>query len=189
MSRTRPNIIITGTPAVGKTSHCELLAENSGLQHLPVNQIVKEKRCHEGWNDEYKSWIVDEDKLLDTLEEDHAVSAQGGFLIDWHACDLFPESWIDLVVVLRTDSQKLYDRLKARGYGEKKLQENLDSEIMGILSEEAIEGFEGKIVVELKSDTEGDVTANVGRVEEWIRDWSKERAKGDRLENDQENIG
>ncbi len=38
----------------------------------------------------------------------------GGCLIDWHACDLFPESWIDLVVVLRVDTSTLYDRLTAR---------------------------------------------------------------------------
>ena len=38
----------------------------------------------------------------------------GGRIIDWHACDLFPQSWIDLVVVLRVDSTNLYDRLKAR---------------------------------------------------------------------------
>ena len=39
---------------------------------------------------------------------------QGGYIIDWHACDLFPKSWIDLVVVLRTDSTLLYDRLASR---------------------------------------------------------------------------
>jgi adenylate kinase len=39
---------------------------------------------------------------------------QGGYILDWHACDLFPQSWIDLVVVLRVDSTLLYDRLKAR---------------------------------------------------------------------------
>lgn len=63
MSRTLPNIIITGTPGVGKTSHCELLAERTGLKHLSVNQVVKDRECHEGWDDEYQSWIVDEDKV------------------------------------------------------------------------------------------------------------------------------
>lgn len=61
--RTQPNIIITGTPGVGKTTHCEQLAENTGLKHLSVNDVVKEKGCHEGWDDELKTWIVDEDKV------------------------------------------------------------------------------------------------------------------------------
>ncbi len=63
MARTVPNVIITGTPGVGKTSHCELLAERTGLKHLSINQVVKDKECHEGWDEEYQSWIVDEDKV------------------------------------------------------------------------------------------------------------------------------
>jgi broad-specificity NMP kinase len=48
---------------VGKTTHSEILAERTGLRHVSVNQIVKDKDCHEGWDDEYQSWIVDEDKV------------------------------------------------------------------------------------------------------------------------------
>jgi len=61
--RTEPNIIVTGTPGVGKTSHCESLAESTGLKHLSVNDIVKERGCHDGFDEEFKSWIVDEDKV------------------------------------------------------------------------------------------------------------------------------
>lgn len=40
---------------------------------------------------------------------------KGGHLVDWHACDLFPKDWIDLVVVLRCpETSILYDRLSAR---------------------------------------------------------------------------
>lgn len=63
MAKTNPNIIVTGTPGVGKTSHCELLAKNTGLKHLSINQIVKERECHDGWDEELQSWIVDEDKV------------------------------------------------------------------------------------------------------------------------------
>jgi len=63
MSRSLPNIIITGTPGTGKTSHCELLAERTGLRHISVNQVVKDRECHEGWDEEYQSWVVDEDKV------------------------------------------------------------------------------------------------------------------------------
>lgn len=61
--RTEPNIIVTGTPGVGKTTHCEVLAQNTGLKHLSINQIVKERGCHDGYDEEFKSWIVDEDKV------------------------------------------------------------------------------------------------------------------------------
>jgi len=105
---------------------------------------------------------------------------QGGYIIDWHACDLFPESWIDLVVVLRTSSTELYDRLQARKYPEGKLQENLDSEIMEVLLEEARESYNAEIVVELRSDEVEDIDANVERLEEWIKTWKKDRAADDK---------
>ncbi|KAH9241811.1 hypothetical protein K456DRAFT_1857272 [Colletotrichum gloeosporioides 23] len=171
--RASPNIIITGTPGVGKTTHCEELARRSGLTHLSVNQVVKDRECHEGWDDEFQSWIVDEDKLLDAIE---AEVANGGCIIDWHACDLFPKSWIDLVVVLRVDSTTLYDRLTARKYPEAKLQENLDSEIMEVLLQEARDAFDEEIVVELTSNTSDEMETNVSRVEEWLEQWKKDHS-------------
>ena len=63
MPRIQPNIIITGTPGVGKTCHCDVLAANAGLKHLSINQIVKDRSCYDGWDEEYKCWIVDEDKV------------------------------------------------------------------------------------------------------------------------------
>lgn len=70
--RTLPNIIITGVPGVGKTVHCtQLVTTDSAspppppslLKHLSINQVVKEKRCHEGFDEEMGSWIVDEEKV------------------------------------------------------------------------------------------------------------------------------
>ncbi|KAJ4987473.1 POS9-activating factor FAP7 [Stagonosporopsis vannaccii] len=173
MARKNPNIIITGTPGVGKTTHAEQLARATGLKHVSVNQIVKDEGFHEGKDEETGSWIVDEDKLLDYLEEQN-ISETGGCILDWHACDLFPERWIDLVVVLRCDSTVLYDRLTARGYKDKKLDENMDSEIMQVLLDEAREAYKEEIVVELRSDGADDVEGNLERIEQWVENWKKD---------------
>ena len=177
MPRSAPNIIITGTPGVGKTSHSELLAQNiPSLTHLSINTLVKERGCHEGWDEAAQSWIVDEDALLDTLEEDQ-LSEKGGYIIDWHACDLFPKAWIDLVVVLRTATEALYDRLKARNYNEGKLQENIDAEVMEVILDEARESYDEEIVVELKSEGVEDLEANVERIERWVEAWKKDHGR------------
>ncbi|KAJ4379296.1 factor activating pos9 [Didymella sp. IMI 355093] len=173
MARKNPNIIVTGTPGVGKTTHAEQLAQATGLKHVSVNQIVKDEGFHEGKDEETGSWIVDEDKLLDYLEERN-ISEEGGSILDWHACDLFPERWIDLVVVLRCDSTVLYDRLTARGYKDKKLDENMDSEIMQVLLDEAREAYKEEIVVELRSDSADDVEGNLERIEQWVENWKKD---------------
>ncbi|KAI1391150.1 P-loop containing nucleoside triphosphate hydrolase protein [Hypoxylon trugodes] len=172
--RTDPNIIITGTPGTGKTTHSEALAERTGLRHISVNQVVKDRECHEGWDEEFSSWIVDDDKLLDALEEDNVKA--GGCIIDWHGCEIFPESWIDLVVVLRVDSSTLYDRLSERKYSETKLQENLDSEIMEVLLQEARDSYDEQIVVELTSNSVDDMESNIDRIEAWITQWKKDHA-------------
>ncbi|RDW61921.1 uncharacterized protein DSM5745_10593 [Aspergillus mulundensis] len=162
------------TPGVGKTVHCEQLAQDTGLRHLSINRIAKDRGCYDTYDEELKTWVVDEDKLLDAIEDE---VLQGGFLIDWHACDLFPKSWIDLVVVLRCPSTStLYDRLNSRGYHETKLQENLDAEIFGVLIEEAREGFDEEIVVELSSEEDGDVEANCARIASWIENWKTDQS-------------
>ena len=63
MTRTAPNIIITGTPGVGKTSHCEELAAKTDLKHMSINQIVRQRGCYDGWDGEHQSFLVDEDKV------------------------------------------------------------------------------------------------------------------------------
>ena len=50
-------------------------------------------------------------QLLDAIEDE---VQSGGRIIDWHACEVFPRSWVDLVVVLRTDGTVLFDRLVGR---------------------------------------------------------------------------
>lgn len=49
---------------LGKSSHCEPLAQATGLKHLSINQVIKDKSCHDGYDGELKSWIVDEDKVF-----------------------------------------------------------------------------------------------------------------------------
>lgn len=98
---------------------------------------------------------------------------QGGCIIDWHGCDLFPERWIDLVIVLRTATEQLYDRLKARNYPEAKLQENIDSEIMEVVLTEARECYASEIVIELQSNTTDDLDSNIERIESWIENWKQ----------------
>lgn len=67
MARQNPNIVVTGTPGVGKTTHAEQIARNLGFKHLSVNQIVKDEGFHEGKDEETGSWVVDEDKVRFSL--------------------------------------------------------------------------------------------------------------------------
>lgn len=60
-----------GTPGTGKTLHSTLLAADSSvpMTHLNIGDIVKQKGFHEGYDETWGSYTVDEDRLLDYLEE------------------------------------------------------------------------------------------------------------------------
>lgn len=172
--RSRPNIIVTGTPGVGKSLHAQALARGSGLAHLCINDLVKQDGLHEGWSDEYRSYIVDDERVVATTLP---LLQQGGQVIDWHICDVFPLADIDLVCVLRTDHSILYDRLQARGYAPSKLEENMDAEIMEVVAEEARGAYHAEQVVELRSEDEADLRGNIERLLVWIADWEKDNEK------------
>jgi hypothetical protein len=65
--RQHPIILLTGTPGTGKSTHASLLAASapasSPLVHLNVGEIVKEEGLHEGWDEDWGCWIVDEDRV------------------------------------------------------------------------------------------------------------------------------
>ena len=60
--RTRPNILVTGTPGTGKTVTASTLAERTGLNYISVGDLAKEKHLYEGWDEQYGCHVLDEDK-------------------------------------------------------------------------------------------------------------------------------
>jgi adenylate kinase len=63
-----------------------------------------------------------------------------------------------------------------RKYPEAKLQENMDSEIMEVLLQEAKESYDEEIVVELQSVTTDEMESNVERIEQWLEQWKQNNA-------------
>lgn len=64
-----------------------------------------------------------------------------------------------------------------RNYAEAKLQENLDSEIMEVLLQEAREAFDEEIVIELTSNTSDEMESNIDRIVAWISQWKIDNTK------------
>ncbi|CAO3611534.1 unnamed protein product [Cunninghamella echinulata] len=98
---------------------------------------------------------------------------EGGKVVDFHTCEIFPERWFNLILVLRADTHVLYDCMEKRGYNQKKRDENMECEIMQVVLEEARESYAPEIVIELQSNTVDDMESNVDRVKLWLDAWKK----------------
>lgn len=192
-TRIRPNILVTGTPCVGKTATASLIAERLNMYHVNVGDIISKHKFHLEYDESLQTHVLDEDKLLDHLEtkfdaspddedddsdsDDNEQQIQpkagkkGNLVADYHSCDLFPERWFDLIIVLRADTHILYDRLMKRGYSENKRSQNIQCEIMQVVLDEAKESYAKEIVVELKSNGIQDMEQNVDRIVAWYHQW------------------
>lgn len=62
-ARQKPNILITGTPGTGKTTHSELVAAEAGLQHVNIGALVREHELYDGYNEEFEAYFVNDDKV------------------------------------------------------------------------------------------------------------------------------
>ncbi|KAI9329067.1 AAA domain-containing protein [Obelidium mucronatum] len=171
--RSLPNILLTGTPGCGKTVTSAMLAQATGLVHIELGKLVKEKGLHDGFDEEFNSYLINDDKVCDELEE---AMQEGGKIVDHHGCEIFPERWFDLVVVLRANNEVLYPRLEGRGYNQKKITENIECEIMDVVKMEAYDSYDAAIIVELRSETAEDMEENVQRIETWIENWKEDNA-------------
>lgn len=61
VGRTKPNILVTGTPGTGKTTTSSLVADATGLRHIDVSSLVRSKNLHDGWDEEFDCHIINED--------------------------------------------------------------------------------------------------------------------------------
>jgi adenylate kinase len=166
------NILVTGTPGTGKTSLCQMLQDELGLTHVDIGKVVKEEKFFSEYDATYGSNMMDEDdedRLLDYLEP---IMMRGGVVCDFHSSNLFPRRWFGCVLVLRVDTDKIFDRLTARGYSEEKRAENLEAEIQGVCEDEARESYHESCVVVRPSNELTDLLGIVELVGKIRAEWT-----------------
>jgi adenylate kinase len=148
---TKPKVIaVTGTPGTGKTEVGKALARRLGARIVDLNRLIAEKRCYHLDRDgvkvaHLKSMQREFSKLIRAVKAPVVVEGLLSHLLD--------KKIIDRVIVLRTDPRVLKRRLLRRGYRNRKLQDNLESEALDIILCEAVDIHGVEKVIEV--DTTG----------------------------------
>jgi len=131
-------ILVTGTPAVGKTTISSLLASKLNATHIDLAELVKREKLISGVDEKRETLIADVDKVSKRVQRIIGASKRD-IIVDGHyAVDVIPTKDISLVFVLRRSPDELKKEMEERGFREKKLQENLAAEILDICLWEAV---------------------------------------------------
>jgi adenylate kinase len=127
-------VSISGTPGTGKTAVGRALAKRLGWRLLELNKLAEEKQLYCGYDRERDIPIVDIGKIWKAIQE--RLKKDKNLIFESHYAHDFPA---DLRVVLRCGISELRKRLEKKGWGKKKIEENVQAEIFGICAEEARE--------------------------------------------------
>lgn len=140
------SIGITGTPGTGKKTVGMELALILGYEPLILNELIIEM----GYTlDGYDSGIIVD---IERLREDLIGKLNRKQVIIGHLLpQVFKKGELSSVIVLRCDPDELLVRYSLRGYDEKKVSENIWSEIIDSSLAESIEQFGVRTIAEFNT--------------------------------------
>ena len=139
------SIVITGSPGVGKHTIAKEIERTWKISELiDINKIAIDAELVEQSQDVIEVDVNKLKKHLEPIVSDiprlHWMERAG--LIVGHLAPYVLDAKIaQPCIVLRKNPYKLIDIYKKRGYAEKKIKDNLGSEILGIITNDAIKNF------------------------------------------------
>ena len=137
------SLVITGNPGVGKHTIAKSLAKILDYKILDINKIARESNLFEKIDETHD---VDVSKLKKIIKK--KVSKKS-IVVGHLAPYVLTKSQISKVIVLRKNPYSLSKIYKKRKYSKKKTAENLGSEVLGIITFEAIKKFGEKKTIQI----------------------------------------
>ncbi|MCW4005539.1 MAG: adenylate kinase family protein [Candidatus Bathyarchaeota archaeon] len=132
-------IVVTGTPAVGKTTLSKQLAEDLSARYVNLTELAKSERLLVGKDPDRDTQIIDEDKVRQKLAQLLQQTPNADFIVDGHyAAAVTPPDAVTQVLVLRRHPKELHAQMQQKGFSTQKIQENLTAEILDACLVEAL---------------------------------------------------
>lgn len=143
-------ILISGTPCVGKTSVAHYLTPKLDALYVNLTDLATHENLILGKDEERNTTIVDEVKMKRRINQIVTKSDKQNIIIDGHyAVNVVPPKLVTRVFVLRRDPVELRKFMTNSGYSDRKLNENLASEILDVCLIDALNAVGATKVCEL----------------------------------------
>jgi len=181
MSAPRLVIVLTGVPGVGKSTVAEMLTEQLSGVHIDLSELAERMGLITGWDEERGTAIADLNGLRRRLKLIHDASEKPLIVEGHFAAEIVPSEAASFIFVLRRAPWRLKEELEARGYGEGKVRENVEAELLDVCLIEAIEAYGDEriceidttgrtredVVEEILAVTKGDAACRRGQID-WL---------------------
>jgi adenylate kinase len=142
-------ILVTGTPATGKTTLAKPLAAALNAQYFNLTDLAREEHLTTSKDEQRDTDIIDEPKMRQKLKA-LITNAQNDVVIDGHyAAAVTPKTQVTNVFVLRRNPKELRHAMEQRGYSPAKQDENLQAEILDVCLIESLQRQKKENVCEL----------------------------------------
>ncbi len=152
-------ILITGTPAVGKTTTATALAAKLEAQYINLTEFAKQHNLLLGEDTQRCTLIIDDERIQEKLAQAIASSPKHDIIIDGHyAAAVTPREYVAQVFVLRRHPKELKQLMEQKGYSSTKMWENLQAEIIDVCLGEAVEVHAGRVC---ELDVTGKTTSQI----------------------------
>lgn len=149
MSAAKLVILLTGVPGVGKSTVADMLAERLGGDHIDLSDLAEQMGFITGWDEKRETAIADIDRLRQqvTLISD---ASERPVIVEGHfAADVVIPAAELLIFVLRKAPWRLKEDLEARGYGEEKVSENVEAELLDVCLVDSLEVHDSERICEV----------------------------------------
>ena len=127
-------LVLTGNPGVGKHTISKKLAEILGYEIVDINKEAIE----EGMQKQNDSVDVDVEKTQIMLKEK---ISDKSLIVGHLAPFVVSKESVSMAIVLRKNPYELIQIYEKRNYSDKKKNDNLGSEILGVVAYDSIEKF------------------------------------------------
>ncbi len=177
----RKVIVVSGSPGTGKSAFAEQLSKELGCRLIDLNEVIEREGIYELASDGTKE--VEPEDIREVFT-DIVEQSEQDLVVDGLLSHFLPQENVTEAVVLRTHPNELEKRLKERGYSGEKLQDNLDSEALGVVLGEAVQELGEEKVYEIdttdigvseaverfKKAIEGEISLAPGSID-WLDDY------------------